>query len=685
MSDKKLRKVVRNESNDIFDVMTKMGVEKRKVAEVRVQNAAIESAKKSLLNTKITRKEVRDMEYLAPIFEKLKKGTLKTQEDELDNAKEALKEDAHEEEKQERGPIKTSKPSPLARRVELVMRATEQINPEEMHDIEDLLTENGLSIDKPRRLEIECNYREVHFKGAMKKQNLQSFLRTHPGHHLAIFSVDRKRVKYCFYVPDLITLFASALNDDVSRPELEKMSWAEWDDLRIGSNEVTFTGREVVAAIALDGAYARLLQLLKKTTDFQQLRILKRLGDSFAPSKKEGTWRRVWNRSKRTARRKLENIMGLLALKMIVDIGSAFACVIALCVGFSTFGAVKFKDIWIDAMYTFIVGNIGAHVFAAFKGFMWTNDGILNRVVALVARPFRFLGIPFLPEIIEFVGGLFLSVGGYTLAIAGTSMICGALFFGASTILTGGATVATVGAAMVSGPTSFFMVNGTFIGMGLLFAFTAELKARSLGVLMGLFDPRVSGLTPLLQILAKDKACDFVGAILGVGAKRVCKEWGSAVMENILKLSIVFSIFDLAVFMLKASGMNIPYTTRCEAMFKSQLIPIVPKPVGHVAKAATTSVLGPQQTVKIKGFETPGQQTQEVFTDAETFAQLQTNAQNPAYKRNVEAAVFHACETPGFKGFASEALCRESVTKTLIENSGAVLGGGARSLFWPFM
>lgn len=265
MSNKKTQKVVRNETNDVFDAMTKMGVEKHKVAEVRAQNAAIESAKKSLLNAKIKRKEVKDMEYLAPIFEQLKKGASKTQDDELNDAKDALNEDAQQDDKQTKStmkPFKTPKPSPLARRVELAMRATEQLKPEELHEIEDLLAENGLSIDKPRRLEIECNYREVHFKGAMKKQDLQRFLRTHPGHHLAIFSVERKRVKYCFYVPDLITLFASALNDDITRPELEKVSWAEWDDLRIGSNEVTFTGREVVSAIALDGAYARLLQVL---------------------------------------------------------------------------------------------------------------------------------------------------------------------------------------------------------------------------------------------------------------------------------------------------------------------------------------------------------------------------------------------------------------------------------------
>lgn len=252
-------------------------------------------------------------------------------------------------------------------------------------------------------------------------------------------------------------------------------------------------------------------------------------------------------------------------------------------------------------------------------------------------------------------------------------------FFGATTILAGGATVATVAAAMVSGPTSFFMVNGTFIGMGLLFAFTAELKARSLAVLMDLFDPRVSGLTPLLQILAQDKVCDVFGAILGVEAKRLCKEWGSVAMENILKLTIAFSIFDLAVFMLKVSGINLPYTTRCEARFKSQLMPPAPNTSTTPVEQIVNRGILTRDTVIVPGFIKPGEETPQVRIDRSSFEQMQQNAKDPKYLENVERTLV-ACETDDH-GFANQERCRESYTQTLIGTGGAALGGQAMTWF----
>jgi len=556
MSNKKTRKFVRNDSNDVFDVMTKMGVEKEKVDKVKKQTAAIESAKKSMLNAKITRKEARDLEYLAPIFEKLKGGPSKREESATQLLKNALK------------------PSPLARRVELELRNNANMEPDERHEVEDLLRDSGLTIDAPKRLEIECNYREVRLKGAMKKKDLQAFLETHPGHHLAIFSVARNRVKYCFFVPDLIKFFLSEMGEEITRAQINAVTWAEWDDLRIRSNEVTFTGREVLSAIELEDAYERLLDLLSETTDVQQLRNLQRLGSSIAPAKKESAWRRVWNKVAREAGRRLEKVWRLIGLKMAADILAGFMCVLALCYGFSAFAPVELTKTWLTAVQTFLVGNVATQVFSAFKSVAWPT-GILKSVVDVVASPIRALGIPWLPEIIELVGGVVLGVTANTIALASFAAISAAFFSGVTAGFAAGATGATVAAAIISGPTSLFMANGALISWALVASVTAEVQLRGFGLLVSVLDPHSSGITTLLQVIATGSVCKVFGSIFGLEAGRVCKSLESNALIAWTWYSLWYSIFDLCVFVTKIwyPDKFAEYTTRCESAFTPILTP----------------------------------------------------------------------------------------------------------------
>ena len=548
---------LKNQFDDVFNVMSKMGVDTEKVAKVRAQNTAIESAKKSMLNAKITRKELRDLEHLAPIFEKLKGGPSKHKEQ---SATQLLE--------------KMLKPSPLARRVELELRNNASMDPDERHEVEDLLRESGLTIDAPQRLELECNFREVHLKGAMRKRELQSFLKKYPGHHLAFFSVARKRVKYCFFVPDLIKFFLSKMGNEVTRADINTVSWAEWDDLHIRSNEVTFTGHEVVSAIALEDAYERLLDLLSRTTDVQQLRNLQRLGSSIAPAKKESTWRRVYNLVAREAARKLEKVWRVLASKIFIDLLAALACVVAACVGLKAFAPFEFGGIVWTAIQTFFIGNIATHVFSAFKNVAWPT-GILNNVVNFVASLFRSLGIPWLPEIIELVGAVVLGAAGNTIAFAGFATVSAALFYGVTATFAAGASAATIAAAMVSGPSSLIMANGAFLSWAFLAGATAEAQLRGFDFLVGLFNPASSGITTVLQIIANGAVCKAFGSILGLDYGRACKGLESHVLYQWTIASLLYSLFDLCVFLtkLKYPDKFAWYTTRCESAFTSILNP----------------------------------------------------------------------------------------------------------------
>ena len=361
--------------------------------------------------------------------------------------------------------------------------------------------------------------------------------------------------------------------DDLTRAQINKVTWAEWDDLHIRSNEVTFTGREVLHAIALEDAYERLLDVLEKTTDVQQLRNLQRLGNSIAPAKKESAWRRVWNLVAREAGRRLEKVWRLIGLKMAADILAGFICVLALCYGFSAFAPVELtKTTWLTAVQTFIVGNVATQVFSAFKSVAWPT-GILKSVVDVVASPFRALGIPWLPEIIELVGGVVLGVTANTIALASFAAIGAAFFSGVTAGFAAGATGATVAAAIVAGPTSLFMANGALISWALVASVTAEVQLRGFGLLVSVLDPHSSGITTLLQVIATGSVCKVFGSIFGIQAGRACKSLESNALIAWTWYSLLYSIFDLCVFLIKMwyPDKFAGYTTRCESAFTSIL------------------------------------------------------------------------------------------------------------------
>ena len=257
---------------------------------------------------------------------------------------------------------------------------------------------------------------------------------------------------------------------------------------------------------------------------------------------------------------------------MAADILAGFMCVLALCYGFSAFAPVELGKTWLTAAQTFIVGNVATQVFSAFKSVAWPT-GILKSVVDIVASPFRALGIPWLPEIIELVGGVVLGVTANTIALASFAAIGAAFFSGVTAGFAAGATGATVAAAIVAGPTSLFMANGALISWALVASVTAEVQLRGFGLLVSVLDPHSSGITTLLQVIATGSVCKVFGSIFGLQAGRACKSLESNALIAWTWYSLLYSIFDLCVFLIKMwyPDKFAGYTTRCESAFTSIL------------------------------------------------------------------------------------------------------------------
>jgi len=448
----------------------------------------------------------------------------------------------------------------------------------ERHQIQDLLQEYGLSIDKSRGLEYRCHYKVVPVHGAKTQAQLESFLDEHKAHHLAIFSVERQPEGLsCFYIEDLIKYIKRVSNTD-SDASLQLLSEEYWESTGVTVNGVRFTGAEVLLAVQWGAAYAKLRELLADTSTLPDgmRRSLLKVSSALVPTKRLGRWRTFYNQ----ARGLLRGMWHLIGMKIALDFLSRCACVFALCYGY--FGKARdfvevawavsegFMGMLMCMMQTYVgsilesyIGPALTYALGAFTtalkalGFthlvtvvsMWVDalkpENIQNKYLKGAVIGGTYAATAILKRIV--VGGLMAALN----PMSTTSVLVGATaVFSTATLLP-----IAIGAifSMYVGNTSMFALPATQLSGG------------------GLNSNIV---TILLPALTTGIACDFLGKIFGRKAGKVCSKSASLAVQMFLNYAILNGILDLLKLLVRLTYPELvkDYSkTNCELELESLL------------------------------------------------------------------------------------------------------------------
>lgn len=248
-------------------------------------------------------------------------------------------------------------------------------DPVERKELENLLESYDLSLDKPRNLQLICDFKQIIIQEriTMSAEELRTFTAKHPAHHLAIFSMPRTSGTLCFYVVDFVSFLRRAATphrkNELSDQELATITTEQWHELKITNGNNVFTGEEIMMALEWYNAYRRLRGLLNSMSEEQRKLIIK-FADSIKPVKPKGMVAGFFSRAARAVKQKLDGIWKLLSAKVLVDIISvvagtvvfAYALGSVVTAGTLAAGTVTF---W-GAIKMFMLGSLVQQIYKVF-------------------------------------------------------------------------------------------------------------------------------------------------------------------------------------------------------------------------------------------------------------------------------------------------------------------------------